>query len=89
MRVIHKYVLDPFAPKVSTYEGARFIHATNQREEITVWAEVNTLARECVRTLHVVGTGYEPPQQGEYVGTVLMSNGDFVFHIYAEPEATP
>lgn len=50
--------------------------------------EVNTLERECMRTLHVVGTGQIVPPGVAYVGTGLYAAGAFVFHVYAEAEAT-
>ena len=84
MRTVHKYVLSDVRNEVSTYEGARFLCAANQREQITVWAEVNTLERECMRTLHVVGTGHEVPRGAAFIGTALMAGGDYVFHVYAE-----
>ena len=82
MRTVHKYVLTEAVNQVSTYEGARLLHVDNQREQITVWAEVNTLNRECMRTLHVVGTGGEIPPNAAHVGSVLVAGGDFVFHVY-------
>ena len=87
MRTIHKYAVGDWANEVSTYEGARFLHVDNQREQITVWAEVNTLERECVRRLYVVGTGGKVPPGCDYVGSALMADGDFVFHVYAERES--
>ena len=86
MRTIHKYAVGDWANEVSTYEGARFLHVDNQREQITVWAEVNTLERECMRTLHVVGTGHEVPRGAAFIGTALMAGGDYVFHVYAEEQ---
>ena len=86
MRTVHKYVLSDVRNEVSTYEGARFLCAANQREQITVWAEVNTLERECMRTLHVVGTGHEVPRGAAFIGTALMAGGDYVFHVYAEEQ---
>lgn len=87
MKTIHKYVLADATSTVSTFEGAEFIHAANQYEQITVWAEVNTLERECLVKLHVVGTGGQVPPDTRHVGSVLMAGGDFVFHVYA-PEET-
>jgi hypothetical protein len=89
MKTIHKYVLTGVANTVPTFEGARFLHVDNQREQITVWAEVETLNRECIRFVHVVGTGHPlpPGEPGDYVGSAVMAGGDFVFHIYAEKEA--
>lgn len=90
MRTIHKYTLNATTNAVSTYERARFLHVANQREQITVWAEVNTLERECLRTLHVVGTGGEVPRGAAYIGSALMADGDFVFHVYdPQPDHTP
>ena len=84
MKTIHKYVLGEAVNRVSTFEGARFLHVDNQREQITVWAEVNTLERECMRTLHVVGTGGDVPVGSAYVGSALVAGGDLVFHVYAQ-----
>lgn len=86
MKTIHKYLLNATENRVSTFEAVRFLHVANQREQITVWAEVDTLTRECTRTLHVVGTGDEVPVAVDYVGSALMAGGDFVFHIYADRE---
>lgn len=88
MRTVHKYVLGDVTTKVSTFEGVKFLTAANQREQITVWAEVNTMERECLRTLHVVGTGHDVPAGCDYIGSALMAGGDFVFHIYAERPST-
>lgn len=87
MKTIHKYVLSDVRNEVGTYEGAQFVHVANQHEQITVWVEVNTLARECMRTLHVVGTGGEVPPGARHVGSALMADGHFVFHVYAEEAA--
>jgi hypothetical protein len=86
VRTVHKYVLTDVVNQISTYEGARIVHVANQREQITVWAEVNTLERECMATLHVVGTGHEVPPGFDHQGTAVMAGGDYVFHVYAEGE---
>ena len=88
MNTIHKYVTAGVAGKVQvfTYEGATFVTVANQDEQIAVWALVNSPARGCFRTLHIVGTGGEAPSGGVYVGTVVMADGSLEFHVYAEPE---
>jgi len=82
MKAVHKYVLNDVEQGVSTFERAKFLHVANQREQICLWAEVNTLERECVRTVYVVGTGGEVPSGTTYIGSALMADGDFVFHVY-------
>lgn len=82
MKQIHKYVLTKSVNRVPSYEGAKVIHIGNQREQITVWAEVHTLERESLLELRIVGTGGEVPIGGRRVGSALMANGEFVFHVY-------
>ena len=87
MRTVHKYVLDNVRNDIATFEGAKLLHVANQYERITLWAEVDTNNRECLRTVHVVGTGHPIPStrtRTTYVGSVLMSGGEFVFHVYDE-----
>lgn len=89
MKTIHKYVLGEHRgpiQAVSTYERARFLHVENRGGQIAVWAEVNTLERETMRTMHVVPTGGHVPSRTEYVGTALLEDGAFVLHVYAETE---
>jgi hypothetical protein len=87
MRTIHKYVLNDPATNVPTFERVKWLHVDNQHESITVWAEVNTLERECTRTLYVVGTGQEVPREAtRHIGSAVFRNGQFVFHVYAGGE---
>jgi len=84
--MVFKYPLTDAINEVQTFRGARFLHADNQRERITVWAEVDERADQVTRWLFVVGTGEEVPTFAEYLGTVLVDDGAFVFHIYVQPE---
>lgn len=84
MRTVHKHVLSEEHNEVSTYERAKVIHVGNQRNEITVWLEVNTLARECMKPLTVVGTGQPIPNGVRHVGSAILRDGAFVFHVYEE-----
>lgn len=84
MRTIHKYPLAPGAAQVSTYEGVRFLHVDTQHDEPVVWAEVNTLERERLVTIHAVPTGGSVPAGTDYLGTFQLAGGNLVFHAYAE-----
>jgi hypothetical protein len=84
MRTIHKYPLTDVITDVPTFERVRFLHVDNQREVITVWAEVNTLERERQCRLHLVGTGHDVPPNATHIGSALVDGGNFVFHVYAE-----
>lgn len=84
MRTIHKYVLGP-RTTIQTYERARFLHVHTQHGEPALWAEVNTLERECQRVVVMVPTGGEAPAGSSYLGTAV-DVGPFVFHAYLLPE---
>ena len=84
-RVVYKYALTDAVNEVQTLRGARFLHADNQRERITVGPR-STSGRSVTRWLFVVGTGDEVPTFVDYLGTVLVDDGAFVFHIYVQPE---
>lgn len=87
---VYKYVLTEAVNEVVVPIDARFIHVANQREQICVWAEVSTdpAIPECTRTLYVVGTGHlvPEPEKTQHIGSALMQDGAFVFHIYEEKQ---
>lgn len=72
-------------------KGAKIVHVANQREVITIWAEVDPDYRETDRHgITIVGTGHAAPEPDEdgtpiHIGTVLMAGGDFVWHVYITP----
>lgn len=84
MKTIHKYVLPQPVNDVVTHDGAEFLAAAEQYGQITIWAEVDTSKPKKVRTVHVVGTGGQVPPRLDYLGTVLLADGEYVFHVYAD-----
>lgn len=82
---IHKFILqNQHEQIVAMPVGARIISVAKQRELICVWAEVDKdEKRNKAVTFFIVGTGYEfPPAGAQFVGTVLLYGGDFVWHVY-------
>jgi hypothetical protein len=53
-----------------------------QRDTPTLWVQVDPKSPVVTRTFEWVGTGYEVPAGGEYIGTVQLQDGAFVFHLY-------
>jgi len=83
MRTIHKYILSPYNEKVDMLAGAKILHVGVQRGAICIWAEVDTSAKFVERRFGVYGTGHTmPTEPGKYIGTVMLADGDLVFHIY-------
>jgi hypothetical protein len=86
MRTIHKYPLYVTDMQVVMMPvGARILSVDNQRDMLTLWAEVDTEAPSEGRVIHVAGTGnpLNAPSDSDFIGTVQM--GQFVWHIYAGP----
>ena len=92
MRTVHKVQLtnkyDVLATTTVPFnapEGLTWLHVANQNDEICVWYEVDTSQPTGRYVLHIVGTGQAIPERAtRYVGTALMADGNFVFHVYEE-----
>jgi hypothetical protein len=86
MRKIYKYEISERRTRLYLPKGHVIRHVATQRDQICIWAEVNTNEKEevCV-FISVYGTGQAIPDRGEtYLGTVLIDNGEFVWHVYQE-----
>ena len=89
MKAIFKYnlpvklaVLSP--EKIEIQKGAIFLKAKNQREELSLWFEVDPEETE-VEDVHffIVHTGdYLPDNKKKYLETVLFDDGSYVVHLY-------
>lgn len=84
MKTIHKFGLQ--LQDEQTLEipaGSKILCAQTQRNEIYLWAEVDTQAVMTKQTFYIRGTGHPLPEiPADYVGTLQVNNGTFVFHIY-------
>jgi len=84
MKVIFKYPLDG-SLRVSLPAGAKILTVGNQREELMLWAEVDTTASSEMRQFRVYGTGDQMPDDpGTWVGTALFMQGAVVWHVYVQ-----
>ncbi|MBX3579959.1 MAG: hypothetical protein KF723_22375 [Rhizobiaceae bacterium] len=67
--------------------GSRILSVAEQHGVICLWALVNPHpeAGKAVRRITIVGTGYPVPHgyTADYIGTVLTSGGDLVWHVFA------
>ena len=79
---IWKFILRPNS-RVEMPIGAKVLTAHEQRDEICLWAEVDPSAKKETRNFEVFGTGHAMPEgKRRYIGTVHMSGGAFVFHVF-------
>jgi hypothetical protein len=92
MKIIYKYRLDVIEKQVLKLpRGAQLLCVKNQREQLCVWAVVDTIAVGLPaeyeeHTFLLYGTGYAheelPPSGYQYLGTIQMQAGVLVFHIF-------
>jgi len=83
MKTIYKYVLYPSMNFYMMPEGAKILKVDAQEGDICLWAEVDPNAMHASRRIETYGTGVNmPADPGEYLGTVLLENGQLVFHVY-------
>jgi len=61
---------------------SRVIAVQVQFDVPTLWAQVDPKSPGVTKTFEWVGTGHPVPDDGEYVGTVQVHGGAFVFHLY-------
>ncbi len=72
--------------------GAKVLSVGNQREQLCVWFEVDPAALRGKQFFRVAGTGHPVHVPcpfgdltvGDFIGTVLFSDGELVFHVYKE-----
>lgn len=87
-RSIYKYSPRKFFPETTLIpmpSGARVLSVGQQYGELVFWVLVDPDAPTVKRAICVRPTGYELQENeplGVFMGTVVMSNGDFVYHLF-------
>ena len=85
MITIHKYSLNTDqTQKVEMPRGAQLLSVQAQDEKVMVWARVDTIYTNVQRIFHVALTGSDISSRlmGKHIGTVLLSGGGFVVHVF-------
>ena len=88
MEKIYKYPLELVDfQTVELPVGAKVLYTEVQNEQICLWALINPESPKIDRNVRIFGTGHDVPDtitERQYYGTVLMQNGQFVWHIFIE-----
>lgn len=86
MKTIYKYRISLAADfqTIDVHDGAQFLHVAEQHGEICLWAIVDSEADMVSRRIRVIGTGLsaEDVKFEQHIGSVLVLNGTYVFHIF-------
>jgi hypothetical protein len=72
-------------PQVDMPSEAYVLSVDQQHGQLCVWALVDTSAPSSTRTFAIRGTGHptnDIEQTNKFLGTVLMANGNLVFHVW-------
>lgn len=88
IKYIYKYILNPGDSEISLPIGARILSTNVQNDKICIWALIDPVADICRRKFTILGTGHTTidVETLTFIGTVLMSGGQLVFHIWIEEE---
>lgn len=88
MRTIYKYSLvDQVKQTITMKAGAKIRSVQVQFGTVCIWAEVDTDAIDEERTFLVRGTRHPmggDPSKEQYLGTVQVDSGNYIFHIYEQ-----
>jgi hypothetical protein len=64
---------------------AEVLTLQRQRDDLCLWAAVDTTAPICKRTFTIYGTGHPMPDDtGMYIGTFQEADGSLVFHVFEQ-----
>lgn len=77
----------PGAVSVTRFEmpkGAEVLYVASQNDIPCIWCKVDADSPSENRLFRLVGTGEVCPD-GQYVGSVQIQGGDFIFHIFEHP----
>lgn len=89
MRVIWKFPLTKAFELITMPERSRIISVIDQRNIVTLYAEVETNHRTVCRKFWTINTGSPIPKElllstTQFIGTVVLHGGDTIVHVYAE-----
>lgn len=88
---VWKAILQPLQMQdIEMPMGAKVLHAAEQYGQLCIWYHCDPNAPRALRRFAIVGTGHPaPPLYGDigpeecrHVGTVIMSGGALVWHIF-------
>jgi hypothetical protein len=79
---IWKFALPPDFLPVSMPRGSQLLYVAEQHGALCLWAQVDPTAAMVPRRIYIVGTGHDVPGAAAYVGSALLQDGMFVFHVY-------
>jgi len=83
-KTIWKYKLDGVECEIAMPLHAKVLSAAVQQRDICIWALVEPEQATYERHFIIIGTGHKVPDgyNIEFIDTVLVNDGEYVFHIF-------
>lgn len=86
MKTIYKYPLEILNEQVVKLPWRyEVLCVMNQKEQIVLYAEVDTSERDIPVHVYIFGTGHDMhrlPPNAHYIGSVQTNGGNLVWHVY-------
>ena len=86
MKQVWKYKVSIGKSKLGIPRGGKILYVSEQFNEICIWVEVYPDRKKELRYIEVFGTGHNIKEEmsisHNYLGTVKLDDGEFVFHVY-------
>lgn len=84
-KAIWKYPLTDVVTTLDIPEGARLLSVANQNDGIVLWALVDPRLPKAACIIRVYGTGHDViDDPGDFIGTVMLQGGKYVFHVFKD-----
>lgn len=86
MKTIFKYEIQVVGYQdVLLPQGAKILCVQTQHNKVYIWALVDEAATPVPRKIQGCVTGHTLPNGvGNYIGTVQLDGGEFVFHVFED-----
>ncbi len=87
MKTIHKQHLEiTGSQKIKLPIGSKILSVGNQNEKLCIWYACSTEGDIIEKNIVIFGTGHQiwPSFDGKFIGTVIMANGQLVWHVFEE-----
>lgn len=88
MKTIHKQTLAIIrTQKIHIPKNSKILSVGNQKENLCIWYACDVRSAELDEIkIRIFGTGHEIENDfdGKFINTVIMHNGDLVWHVFQE-----
>ena len=82
MKRIYKYTINMQTGSCEIPGDSKILMVENQHGKPCIWVETDTAHRGGRIKVMMVGTGDFVPRRSEHIGSVMLHDGEYVFHVY-------